>query len=197
MRNVFIQDEIINYNGDQLCSLFNYKKTLHLGDSIVAFFGEMDVTPEHMVDVEDVIAKDFIYSPMAVNFIIELFDISLEATILYQRAFMNIIEEVLNTFKVFAHTSYTVTLDGDDIFLSIDDKPEGKLSVSIATVSHVSGLIHTGLNMQLNSKVPVLASCLSDIFKESTYTDFINVVLSKFTDYVEDIKRCKYKVFGV
>jgi len=197
MKSIFIQDQVINYNGDQLKSLFNYKTTKEVGDSIVAFVGEMYVTPTHMVDVEDVIANDFIYSPSAVNFIIELFDISLESTILYQRAFMQIIQTTLNTFKMYSPIPYAVSLDGDDIFISHSGKPDGKLSVSIATVSQVSGLIHTGLNISLNQKVPVLAACLGDLFNKEVQTDLINIIISTFVEYVDDIKRCKYKVFGV
>jgi hypothetical protein len=194
-----VTDKDIRYDGDQLTSLFNYRISKEVGDSIVAFKGEMDVTQDHMVDIEDVINNDYIYSPRSVNFIIELFDITLEATVLYQRAFMQIIA---NTLKMYRFTDaatipYTVELDGDDIFITTDKTPRAKMSVSIATVSKISGLIHTGINIDLNSKVPVLASCLSDLFAEEQHNMFISIVCSEFCSFVEDIKRCKYKVLGV
>jgi len=194
-----IRKEEIIYNGDQLTSLFNYRATKEVGDSILAFKGMMDVTADHMVDIEDVIENDFIYSPKAVNFIIELFDISLESTILYQRAFMQIIANALNTdfLKERAIVPYQVQLDGDDIFILKIKTPPGKLSVSIATISKISGLIHTGLNLELDSKVPVFAACLGDLFAKEVQDTLIAIVVNDFCAYVDEIKRCKYKVLGV
>lgn len=192
-----VGDRDIKYDGDQLTSLFNYKISKQVGDSIVAFKGEMDVTQDHMVDIEDVINNDYIYSPRAVNFIIELFDISLEATVLYQRAFMDIIAHNLELAYFIGLANYEVELDGDDIFITLPGKMRGKLSVSIATVSKISGLIHTGLNLELNEKVPVLAACLSDFLSEEKINTLIEAVTKEFSEFVEDIKRCKYKVLGV
>lgn len=194
-----IRAQDIKYDGDQLVSLFNYRISTQVGDSIVAFKGEMDVNKDHMVDIEDVINNDYIYSPRAINFVIELFDITLESTVLYQRAFMQIIANTLKLYRFMdvAITPYNVEIDGDDIFITTEKLPRGKLSVSIATVSRVSGLIHTGINISLNDKVPVLAACLNDMFSEEHQNIFIEIVCSEFCEFVEDIKRCKYKVLGV
>ncbi len=191
----FLEEEL-KYNGDQLTSQFNYRTTNIVGDSIVAFIGEMDVSPSHMVDIEDVVANDFIYSPKALNFIIELFDINIETVALYQRAFMRIILEQLKELTYLEEGS--LRLDGDDIYLDRPNMPPAKMSVSIATVSKVSGLIHAAINIELSDRIPVFAGCLTDLGlpKEQVpvFAYRCGVVFEKF---VTDIKRCKYKVLGV
>ena len=184
------------YNGDQLTSQFNYRTTGIVGDSIIAFIGEMGVSPSHMVDIEDVVANDFIYSPKALNFIIELFDINIETTALYQRAFMRIIVEQLKESILL--TEGSLRLHGDDIYLDRPNTPPAKMSVSIATVSKVSGLIHAALNIELSDKIPVFASCLTELgLSEKQVNVFAYKCGSDFQKFVADIKRCKYKVLGV
>lgn len=205
MYSFFNQTNTLEYNGDQLRSQFNYELTKQPGDSIIAFVGAMNVSKDHMVDIEDVVNNDFIYSPKAVNFVIELFDISMEAVALYQLAFMRIIYDNINTFltyeknntpdRTFAYES--ILLKGDDLFLTSKNEPPKKLSVSIATKSILSGLIHVGLNLTVNDKVPVLAAGLEELFAQEEIDYLIGKIMSDFVTYVADIKNRKVKVKGV
>jgi len=207
MYTFFEQKQTINYNGDQLRSQFNYELTKHAGDSIIAFFGEMNVSKDHMVDIEDVVNNDFIYSPSAINFIIELFDVSMESTALYQMAFMRIIHDVITQYMDIQRKQGSkseegykygkIDLDGDDLFCIRDFSPPRKLSVSIATKSILSGLIHVGLNVTVNERVPVLAAGLGELFSADEICYLVQTIQSQFAQFVEDIKRRKVKVRGV
>lgn len=197
--NTFFCKDVMKYDGTQLHSLFNYKTSKIKGDSIVVFLGEMDVETSHMVDCEDVIKSDFIWSPQAVNFVIEIFHIGIETAVLYQRAFMSICAEQLKKkLKENVIVGFTVELDGDDIMIRYPDDEVKKLSVSIATVSHVSGLIHTGLNIEVDQKIPVPAVGLKDLLIDSKImNDYIKVVAEYFKEFVEDVKLAAVKVRGV
>jgi hypothetical protein len=148
----FISDNL-KYNGSQLKSLFAYMDFKIMGDSIVAFIGPCDIPFEHMVDGEDLLAGSAIRGDLMLHFIIEEFGKNLELTATRQRLFAAIVRETLlqmNPNKVFNR-------GGDDIFVD-----EGKLSISIATVSPVSGLIHFAMNIT-NLGTPVKTSCLADL----------------------------------
>src|SRR5574344_1768269 len=130
MKTLFIDDEI-KYIGSQLAPHWIYKNFKIQGDSIVAFTGECKVDLTEMVDIEDVINNEPIYSKYMLSFISEQFGIGLTEGVLRQRLLICIIKELLEEKGVF------VVRNGDD--LMIDGK---KLSVSIATKSITSVLIH-------------------------------------------------------
>jgi hypothetical protein len=189
----------LDYTGDQLHSLFNYKTADLVGDSIFAFIGKMDVKTDHMVDIEDVKENDFIYSPKALNFVIEIFNINIETAVLYQRAFMQICVDVIRDMLMECSTvAFIVKLKGDDILVrSLDMTEYKKLSVSIATVSHVSGLIHAGINIDTDDKIPVPAIGLTNLFVGAGINEFAIRVLEKFSEYHSAIKYASVKVRGV
>ncbi len=203
--HIHIESNPINYTGDQLRSLFNYTVSKHRGDSIVAFTGQMSVTTEHMVDMEDVIDCDYIWSPLAINFIIEIFSIPIETAVLYQRAFMRVVADVLiSMLKERKIETFSVFLKGDDILISrAPDQGETsdllrKLSVSIATVSHMSGLIHAGINISVDEKIPVPAIGLEQLFTvPEDISQFIERVCYDFRDFVFSVKQAAVKVRGV
>ena len=203
--HIHIESNHIDYTGDQLKSLFNYTVSKHRGDSIVAFTGQMSVTTDHMVDMEDVIDCDFIWSPLAVNFIIEVFGISIETAVLYQRSFMRITADVLmSMLKERKVEAFSVFLKGDDILLSkiagpgAESEQLRKLSVSIATVSLMSGLIHAGINISTDEKIPVAAIGLEQMFSApEDITEFVERVCYDFRDFVISVKQASMKVKGV
>jgi hypothetical protein len=203
--HIHIESNHIDYTGDQLKSLFNYTVSKHRGDSIVAFTGQMSVTTDHMVDMEDVIDCDFIWSPLAVNFIIEIFGISIETAVLYQRSFMRITADVLmSMLKERKVDLFSVFLKGDDILLSKIPVPGAeseqlrKLSVSIATVSLMSGLIHAGINISTDEKIPVAAIGLEQLFSApEDISEFTERVCYDFRDFVISVKQASMKVKGV
>ncbi len=142
-------EENIKYDGTQILPLWTYNNFGILGDSIVAFIGECDVKTDKMVDVEDRIDGNYIYSPLMLHFIVEFFPSNIMSAVLLQRLFISIINDYLN--------DYGVKREGDDLFYK-----DGKLSVSIATVSAVSSKIHIGINIETDG-APVKAAGLKDM----------------------------------
>jgi hypothetical protein len=173
------------YDGSQLSSLWAYRNYALQGDSIVAFTGPCKVSLDKMVDMADVLAGDFIYSEKMLHFIVEHFDLDLEKTVTRQRLLMAVINEaIMETAGV------TVTRKGDDLFL--DNR---KLSVSIATLSPVSTLIHTGLNLS-SRNTPVPTVSLPEIGVHETPA-YANRVMEKYTTEIAGIRMARCKVRGV
>ncbi len=183
METLFIENEI-KYTGKELAPLWIYKNFNILGDAIVAFVGEVDVKLNEMVDIEDVINNEPIYSKKMLNFIIECFNFTLEQMVWAQRLFVSIIKETIEEYGFF------VLRKGDDLFF--DNR---KLSVSIATKSINSCLIHTALNI-IKEGAPIKASDLNEIGIKD-YKKFALEILSKFKQETESIKKATYKVRGL
>lgn len=175
----------LTYDGTQLSSHFAYKNFGMLGDSIVAFTGPCDVKSSHMVDLEDATRQLFIFSQNMLHFIIEHFDFDLTTTIALQRLFITNLIDTLTTHK----PELKLNRSGNDIY-------DGtfKLSVSIATASPVSTLIHTGINICSNN-TPVPARGLDD-YKIAPH-EFAPDVLKRYTDEVAGIRKARAKVRGV
>lgn len=184
MKTKFL-DKDIKYIGSQLAPHWIYKNFGIQGDSIVAFIGECDVKLSEMVDIEDVINNEPIYSKSMLSFISEQFGIGLVEGVFRQRLLICIIKELLEKRGVF------VVRNGDD--LMIDGK---KLSVSIATKSTTSVLIHTGLNI-LSEGAPVAASGLSSELGIDDIKDFAIEIMTRYSEEIEDIVLASTKVRGV
>ncbi|MBQ8634951.1 DUF366 family protein [bacterium] len=183
MNTLFIDKEI-KYIGSQLAPHWIYKNFHLQGDSIVSFAGEVDVELTEMVDIEDVINNEPIYSKKMLNFIIEKFDSSLEQMVWTQRLFMSIIKETLEDRGI------EVKRDGDDLFY--DNR---KLSVSIATKSITSCLIHSALNI-IKEGAPISVSDLTEMGIDDTKA-FALEVMERFKQEALSIKMATYKVRGV
>lgn len=184
MKTKFIEEEI-KYIGSQLAPHWIYKNFKIQGDSIVAFCGECEVKLAEMVDIEDVINNEPIYSKYMLSFITEQFGVSLMEGVLRQRLLICIIKELLE------ERGFFVVRKGDD--LMIDGK---KLSVSIATKSITSVLIHTGLNI-LSEGAPVKASGLTSELGITDIKDFAIEIMRRYTEELEDIALASAKVRGV
>lgn len=184
MKTKFIKEEI-KYIGTQLAPHWIYKNFHIQGDSIVAFVGECKVDLTEMVDIEDVINNEPIYSKLMLSFISEQFGIGLIEGVLRQRLLITIIKELLEENGIF------VVRNGDD--LMIDGK---KLSVSIATKSITSVLIHTGLNI-ISEGAPVKASGLTSELGIKNIEEFAEKVMQRYSDELEDIVLASSKVRGV
>ena len=94
MKTKFI-DENIKYIGSQLVPHWIYKNFKIQGDAIVAFVGECKVDLSEMVDIEDVINNEPIYSKSMLSFISEQFNVGLTEAVLRQRLMISIIKELL------------------------------------------------------------------------------------------------------
>ena len=184
MHTKLIEKEI-KYIGSQLAPHWIYKNFKLQGDAIVAFIGECEVALTEMVDIEDVINNEPIYSKSMLSFISEQFGVSLTEGVFRQRLLICIIKELLEARGIF------VVRNGDD--LMIDGK---KLSVSIATKSTTSILIHTGLNI-VSEGAPVKASGLTSELGITDIKEFALEVMKRYSEELEDINLASTKVRGV
>jgi uncharacterized protein len=151
MKYHFISEEI-PYTGKELNNHWIYRNFGILGDAVVAFVGPCEVDQDSMVDLEDILNNDYIYSKKMLNFIVEIFGITLQEGVLLQRLFSSIIQDRVNALNEEAR----IKRRGDDLFY----RETAKLSVSICTLSPTSILIHTGLNIDAHG-APVEASGLA------------------------------------
>ena len=184
MKYKFI-DENIKYIGSQLAPHWIYKNFKIQGDAIVAFIGECEVKLTEMVDIEDVINDEPIYSKNMLSFISEQFGINLVEGVFRQRLLICIIKELLEERGVF------VVRKGDDLMIN-----GGKLSVSIATKSITSVLIHTGLNI-ISEGAPVKATGLTDDLGFTDVKEFAIEIMKRYSDEIDDICLAATKVRGV
>ena len=185
MMHTKLIDKEIKYIGSQLAPHWIYKNFKLQGDAIVAFIGECEVALTEMVDIEDVINNEPIYSKSMLSFITEQFNVNLVEGVFRQRLLICIIKELLEERGVF------VVRIGDD--LMIDGR---KLSVSIATKSTTSILIHTGLNI-LSEGAPVKASGLTSELGITDIKEFALEIMKRYSEELEDINLASTKVRGV
>lgn len=184
MKTKLIEEEI-KYIGSQLQSHWIYKNFKLQGDAIVAFIGECEVKLTEMVDIEDVINNEPIYSKSMLSFITEQFNINLVEGVFRQRLLICIIKELLEKRGVF------VVRNGDDLMIN-----GRKLSVSIATKSTTSILIHTGLNIE-SEGAPVKASGLTSELGITDIRAFAQEVMTAYAEELKDIELASTKVRGV
>lgn len=181
MQTRWIEQKII-YNGTQLRSSWIKEKCGLGGDAIVAFCGGAEVPIEHMVDLEDVEANRPIYSEAMLHFIAECFDKDLERMVLRQRLLIAIVQEELKKFP----PCQKIIRRGNDLY-----DGEFKLSVSIATTSPVSCLIHAGINIS-SKNTPVLTRSLQDYDIEPK--PFALNVMAHFAEELKSIAHAQTKV---
>ncbi len=175
-------DTLVKYDGRQLSSHFAYRSFGLSGDSIVAFVGPVDVKLTEMVDIEDVLALEPITSDSMLNFIVEVFEQDLKATIWMQRLLVATIQDELNTLLNDAY----VERRGDDLYY--DDR---KMSVSIATVSPISALVHVGVNVS-GQGAPIPISSLQELNIEAR--ELGESILKRFADEFDDVQFARVKV---
>ena len=155
------------------------------GDATVAFIGECEVKLTEMVDIEDVINNEPIYSKLMLSFISEQFNIGLVEGVFRQRLLICTIKEALEK------RGFKITRSGDDLFF------EGKkLTVSIATKSVNSILIHTGINID-STGAPVKASGLTSELKITDIKELAQEILKNYSEEIDDIVLASTKVRGV
>ena len=138
-----------------------------------------------MVDIEDVINDEPIYSKSMLSFISEQFNVGLVEGVFRQRLLICIIKEALEK------RGFKITRNGDDLFF--DGR---KLTVSIATKSINSVLIHTGINID-STGAPVKASGLTSELGIVDIKELAQEILTKYSDEIDDIVMASTKVRGV
>ncbi len=185
VQSLFIREQIF-YDGSQLSSHWAYRHWGLPGDSIVAFRGPCQVNFDKMVDLADVLKQSPIYSPDMLHFIIEHFDLNLEKTICKQRLFICVIKEVLED------RGFKIRRAGDDLYVD-----ERKLSISIATITPVSTMIHTGLNLK-SENVPVKAVGLLELgWREAQIPELAQLINQNYLAELQAINQARCKVRGV
>lgn len=186
MQKLFIEKEI-KYIGEQLAPHWIYKNFKIMGNAIVAFIGECDVNLSHMVDIEDIINNEPIYSKSMLSFIEENFNSTLVEMVYKQRLLVTITKELIEK----KNPSLKIFRSGDDLY--VGDK---KLSVSIATKSITSSLIHFGLNINADGAPVKAADLMSDV-GISDIKGFALEIMDAYVAEVEDINNAACKVRGV
>lgn len=176
MKTEFVKKRI-KYDGSQLKPLYGYIHHKIHGDSILSFIGPCDVTLEHMVDAEDLVVKAEIKSQKMLHFIVEIFGQNLMTAVSLQRLLVSLAQNILN--KGLARS-------GDDLYLK-----NKKLSVSIASCSAVSSMIHLGLNVT-NEGTPVPTCSLQDLAVDPTI--FANKLMKQFSSEYKSIIEATQKV---
>jgi len=152
LKTLIANAEPVLYDGSQLSPHWLYRRFDLSGDAVVAFEGPADVPLDHMVDLEDVKKKAPIASPLMLHFIGEWFLDSLDQGILLQHLFVDEIYQFL-----LEKGASGFRRRGNDIYYR-----DRKMSVSIATRSAVSVLMHTALNIETDG-TPIPTSGLKEL----------------------------------
>lgn len=184
MQSKFIR-EIITYTGEQLRSHWIYHQTGLLGDAIVSFRGPAEVNQDHLVDLVDVSEGKYIQSRDMLHFLVEHFDLDLVQAIFRQRLLISICAERINQYL----DKLSVVRYGDDLY-----DGEKKLSVSIATLSPVSSLIHIGINID-RTGTPLPTGGLSDYSIDPEA--FAEKILDSYSEEIMGVQIARCKVKGV
>lgn len=182
--------DISVYDGLLIHKRFAYKyfrkKTLPIGN-IVAFRAPMNVLADGMIDSEDILQNDFIYSDDAINFCWEIPNIDPYGAVAFQRLFNTQIANIL--YKIIQKP---IEVDGDDLmvhdgFEGSDGtlQREGKCSVSITYVKDSVALGHTGININAGRKAPPFA--YSTKLTDEQAAQFMKDVIECFYNLSDDI----------
>lgn len=168
----------VKYDGSQIAPLWAYSMGIK-GDSIVAFHGPMDVTPEHMKDLEDKKAAKAIRGNELIHIIVERFDSPASMRLAYymQRLLIVCIRDVLEN-----HGIKTVR-SGDDLF--IDGR---KLTVSIASAGVSSEKIHCGINITTEGTPDDVRTAALEEFGVMEWKTLAKEISETFLHEIEDIE---------
>jgi len=157
-----IVEKIEKYDGSYLRKRFAYdhfqEKTHPIGN-IIAFRAPISVDVKDLVDKDNIIREEGIYSDDAVNFCMEIPNISMFAGVCYQRIFNACIGNILAS----EFLQCDVEIDKSSIIVhkEIEEdgiiKTKGKASVSDVTLVDGAVLLYTGINIKCGKKAPAIA----------------------------------------
>ena len=171
------------YNGDDIHQRFAYKflrKDVSAIGDVVIFRGPMDVTT-NLIDQEDLLNNDYIWSDDAINIIWEIPNLCPLGAVAFQRLFNTQIASLLT-----AACNVPISVDGDDLMFSNDIDGYEQLkkgSVSITISKNNVALGHTGINITAGSQAPS--------FAYSTGLDDTQVIF-----LMNDIEQCFYDLLN-
>ena len=178
------------YNGDLIHNRFAYRhfrdRTLPIGN-IVAFRSPMKVETDGMIDEEDVLKGEFIYSDDAINFCWEIPNMDAFGAVAYQRLFNTQLAQILST----KYLNAPIEVDGDDLIVHKEHNQggiiqnKGKCSVSITCIKNGAALGHTGINVTAGSEAP--AHAYSTSLKDDQIESFMKDVIDLFYSINDDM----------
>lgn len=184
------------YDGALIHERFAYKffqKDTKPVGNIVAFTAPMFVS-DNLIDLEDSISKDYIFSDNAVNFCWEIPNLGPFGAVAFQRWFNANIATILGNY-----IDKPIQLKGDDLmvvdqFVGSDSKVQqiGKVSVSITYSKNNVAIGHTGININAGEKAPGFAYS-SNLSKEGA-EGFMSDVIEMFNAEVLDIAIATSKI---
>lgn len=186
MQSHFIEKKFA-YDGTQLHSLYAYLNHGILGPSIIAWQGPCSISFDHMVDGEDLLAKAVIAGDEMLHFIVEVFDRELFSAVALQRLFASICRDFLDTQARSVLGNKSLIRDGDDIYLE-----DCKLSISIATKSPVSVMVHFAMNVTTDG-TPVKTLSLKDLNlnPQNTAEELMVLFKKEFNSIVKATQKVK------
>ena len=194
-----ILNNVTLYDGKLLHARFAYKffrdKTLPIGN-IIAFRAPMKVEAAGMIDSEDLLSNDFIYSDDAINFLWEIPYLDAFGAVAWQRLFNTQIANILSTKYINA----PIEMKGDDIIVHKEHEQggvvqqKGKCSVSITYTKNDVALGHTGINISAGKKAPAFAYSTNLTNEQSI--QFMKDVVELFYKLNDDIFIATTKVIS-
>lgn len=155
----------------------------------------MHVEAEGMIDHEDVLNNDFIYSDDAVNFLWEIPGLDTFGAVAWQRLFNTGLANVLQNF-----IKAPIEVDGDDLIVHKEFtsdgiiQPKGKCSVSITHVKNGAALGHTGINIHAGTKAPSFA--YSTKLDDDQVKSFQQTIIDMFYAMNDDIFLATTKIIS-
>lgn len=184
------------YNGDLIHKRFAYqyfKKQVSPCGNIIAFRAPMYVS-DNLIDLEDSLSKDFIFSDDAINFCWEIPNLCPVGAVAFQRHLNTNISNMLSNL-----IKKPVFMKGDDImvrdnFVGSDEKQrqEGKVSVSITYSKDNVAIGHTGINIKAGQRAPGFAYSSNLTGVEAKI--LMESVCDYFNEEVKDINIATTKV---
>ena len=179
LKEVFGEDL---YGGVEIHDRFAYKffkKKVNPLGNIVSFIAPMEVTA-NLIDLEDSLNKDYIYSDLAMNFIMEIPNKDIWGGVLFQR----LLNAQVGSLLCSKYLNTEGFVDGDDIMVGSDDNAK-KASVSIAAEKNGAVLIHLGININAGKRAPGFA--YSTNLTEHQALEFMTDVESIFNNILNDV----------
>lgn len=183
--------EVAIYSGEILHKRFAYryfKNNVRPQGDIIAFRAPAKVEADGMIDLEDVLSNDFIYSEDMIHFLYEIPILGNPfGAVAFQRLFNTQIANILSRDYIKA----PIEMKGDDLIVHRDfvqrDTPQqqGKASVSIVHVKDNVTLGHTGINNVAGTQAPVFAYSCN--FLEDNIDNFMNDVIQSFYTLTDNI----------
>lgn len=178
----------LDYDGSLLHSRFGYTyfrdKYVPTG-CIISFRGKMNVTT-NLIDKEDLLNNDFIFSDDAINFCWEIPNMCALGGVAFQRLFCTYVSHTLsNIMNTDNSNPVTISIHGDDIMVSAGDNQFKKASVSISTEKNGAVIGHLGINISAGPKAPSFA--YSTNLTDEQIEAFIKTVESIFADMTASI----------